>query len=79
MLDVKFFEFGGKRVLRYLVAGRGARRCDKLIPRRFWAVTLRGAPMSGIGDLEAPISGGGAASGRIVPRHTRYTVHQLLV
>lgn len=46
MLDVKFFEFGGKRVLRYLVAGRGARRCDKLIPRRFWAVTLRGAPMS---------------------------------
>jgi len=46
MLDAKFFGFGGRRVLRYLVAGRGARRCDNLIPRRFWAVTLRGAPMS---------------------------------
>ena len=40
ILDVKFFWFGGRRVLRYLVAGRGARRCDKLIPRRFWAVTM---------------------------------------
>ena len=46
MLDVKFFGFGDRRVLRYLVAGRGARRCDGLIPRRFWAVTLRGVPMS---------------------------------
>ena len=46
MLDAKFVGFGDRRVLRYLVAERGARRCDKLIPRRFWAVTLRGTPMS---------------------------------